>query len=722
MSALPTGKRLLYIHKIMNYDLQFSGTPPAHSEPISWPVNAKIRPLLSYLKALGILRAATEIDEDAAGYWQDGKFHLHSRATADDLIEHLLSYHPFIPALCPWNGTSGFYKKSETLDNIMDCPSPRFNEVKVAIEQGRNLVASHNLKSQPKAKAKDNFVAACVAQITSDAWQDWAKTVLALKEDKKGNISPTWANLLGSSGNVGIKDFGEIYFKSIGCLLDFETGESKRDAKSLWTSSITQNSNVQDLKREAILLHYDSAGDVAGEVLIQKQYDYGKSGESHGKGLVLANPADVILAIEGLLTFSGSTVRAKETDVESRPEYSFAVPLVAGSADTSVQAEARSFMEEIWLPIWEKPKSWVGLQEDLGQLLRGELLKGRIGNSIDFAEKACRAARQRDIDKFIRYGFFPSRKGQQNAAVAIELVDTASTQDVGAVLREFLLQFTGLVRGLSTPEARLENYNRQLEKQVYGLASGHGSPLRLLILLGKIDVYLTQWSEGSTAYIPVLPRLNEAWILQILEKDSSYEAQLALSLASLYLRKYASKIITSKERKTFRIEAQTAWAPALEKALFNLQQRWHVLYSQGEMPYPVGYISPSFRAIAAFLSNTLNQQRILDLAQGFMLCDMPPQPRWNINEGVTYLPTGYRLFALRQWGIPQVAEGLPQNPALFSRPEFAYQQVRRWGLQHNLSPPVAGRITALEGAALAFPLAPKQLNTIVHSLGKSDEN
>ena len=703
----------------MNYDLQFSGTSLVRPEPKSWPINAKIRPMMSYLKALGILRSAAEIDENAKGYWQDGRFYLHSTATADNLIDHLLNHHTFIPALCPWNGTSGFYGKSTILDGIMTCPSSRFDEVRIAIEQCRNLVSSHNLKAQPKAKAKDKFVAACIAQITSDAWQDWAKTVLVLKEDKKGNISPAWANLLGSRGNVGNADFGGVYLDSIGYLINYQTGETRSGAEFFWRASIINHQEENSLVSAALLLHYDSVGDVAEEIKTCRSGDYGKSG---GGSLTLANPADVILAIEGLLTFSGSTVRAKETDSESRPEYSFAVPLVAGSADTAVQAEARSFMEEIWLPIWNQPKSWVGLQEDLGQLLRGELLKGRIGNSIDFAGKACQAARQRDINQFIRYGFFPSRKGQQNAAVAIELVNTASTQDVGAVLRKFLLQLTGLVRGLPTPETRLENYCRQLEKQIYALASGHGSPLELLVLLGEIDVYLTQWSEGSTAYIPILPRLSNEWILQILEKNSSYEAQLALSLASLWLRKYASKVIISKENKSFRIEAPTAWSPSLEKALFNLQQRWHVLHSQGETPYPAGYISPSFKAIASFLSNTLNHHRILELAQGFMLCDMPPQPPWAINEGVTYLTIGYRLFALRQWGISQVVNGLPQNPVLFSRPEFIYRQVRHWGLQHNLSPPVTGQITALEGLALAFPLAPKQLNTIVHSLGKSYED
>lgn len=694
----------------MNYDLQFLDNSTTITEPTIWPINAKVRPMLSYLKALGILRAATEIDEEAQGYWQDGQFYLRSTATADDLINHLLHQHSFIPALCPWNGTSGFYKNSQNLDAIMGCPSSRFNDIKDAIEQCREQISIHHLKSQPKDKKKDQFVAACVTRITNNSWQSWTKTILALKEDKKGNVSPTWANLLGSSGNVGNADFGGIYFDAISHLMDYQTGEPESDAELLWQAAVLGRNNPKTLVSAALLLHYDSAGDVAEEIKAYRSGDYGKSG---GGSLSLANPADVVLAIEGLLAFSGVTVRAKETDPESRPEYSFAVPLMAGSADTAVQAEARSFMEEIWLPLWEQPKSWIGLAEDLGQLLRGELIKGRIGNSIDFAERACKAANQRGIDQFVRYGFFPNRKGQQNAAVAIELVDTANTQDVGAVLRKFLLQLTGLVKSLPSPEARLENYARQLEKQVYALASGHGNPLSLLILLGNIDVYLTQWSEGSTAYIPMLPQLDDEWIVQALEQDNSYEAQLALALASLWLRQYASKVRMSKDHKP---EAPIAWAPTLDKALFNLQYRWHVLHSQGKAPYPDWYISPSFEAIASFLSNCLNHQRILDLAQGFMLCAMPKQPQWSISEGVHYLPLGYRLFALRQWGIPSEVNGLPQNPALFNRPEFAYQQIRHWGLQHKLAPPAAGRVTALEGLALAFPLAPKQLHTIVHSV------
>ena len=69
-------------------------------------------PLMSYLKALGVLRlVAEQKDADARGFWRAGTFLLSTTLTGQELIGFLLEEHAPTPILAPWNGGCGLYLK-----------------------------------------------------------------------------------------------------------------------------------------------------------------------------------------------------------------------------------------------------------------------------------------------------------------------------------------------------------------------------------------------------------------------------------------------------------------------------------------------------------------------------------------------------------------------------------------------------------------------------------
>src|SRR5437763_10529963 len=69
-------------------------------------------PLMSYLKALGVLRlVAEQVDPEARGAWRAGVFVLSSQLDEDALMKFFLEKYRPTPMLAPWNGGCGFYRK-----------------------------------------------------------------------------------------------------------------------------------------------------------------------------------------------------------------------------------------------------------------------------------------------------------------------------------------------------------------------------------------------------------------------------------------------------------------------------------------------------------------------------------------------------------------------------------------------------------------------------------
>jgi len=102
------------------------------------------RPLLGYLKALGLLRIlAREADPNARARWQRGTFELRSNVHADGLATLLLDDYAPAPVVSPWNGGSGFHPKDrkDAILALERSTEPRFAPYRAAIAGARDAAS-----------------------------------------------------------------------------------------------------------------------------------------------------------------------------------------------------------------------------------------------------------------------------------------------------------------------------------------------------------------------------------------------------------------------------------------------------------------------------------------------------------------------------------------------------------------------------------------------------
>ena len=99
-------------------------------------------PLAHYLKAIGILRIASEqADKQARGWWQDEHFCLLTTLNRFELEAFFLERYEPTPFLSPWNKGSGFFKDNDPgLEPLEESESPRFKRYRYGIEKARFLL------------------------------------------------------------------------------------------------------------------------------------------------------------------------------------------------------------------------------------------------------------------------------------------------------------------------------------------------------------------------------------------------------------------------------------------------------------------------------------------------------------------------------------------------------------------------------------------------------
>ena len=68
-----------------------------------------LEPLMSYLKALGVLRLVSEqADPEACGFWQNGVFVLETKLDRDGLVKFFRDEYKPTPIVVPWSGSDFF--------------------------------------------------------------------------------------------------------------------------------------------------------------------------------------------------------------------------------------------------------------------------------------------------------------------------------------------------------------------------------------------------------------------------------------------------------------------------------------------------------------------------------------------------------------------------------------------------------------------------------------
>lgn len=675
----------------------------------TWQANGcSFEPIADYLKALGLLR----ILPNSKGWWQCGEFWIESDRPPDEAVDYLIEQASVTPLFNPWNGDSGFWVEGRAKEAIRRLASVReSNRTKRYIKArdiGLAVVAASGLKKQPsKGNAKNKLIQACQSRITDLDWQAWYKTVVQLVEvtqKNKTTIEAKGSRLLGTQGNLGGgNDLGANYLDAWSRLIDLETGNSLKGAEQYWRASIFRQSLPNSLDQAPLLAQYAPVTDYTSD---SKVYPYQKSG---GGSTAAANPADVVLLTEGLLAFSSIAKRSLDSDDPSVAYYSLAVNLAAGIAQTAVSGELKAGVEEFWLPIWDRPRSFEELQRDLLIELRGPLPKQTSLDTFDFVQLLAKKAAERKIPQWSRYAFFP-RKGQTNFAISLGIF-TPGGYNLGAELDRYRRSLCWFGYSDKSP-SQLGALAHQLEAQLFALASGHSQILKTLALLGDIELYLSR-SPVSQEKIWPLPELDSDWIIRALAEQETPTVRLALSLASLWLRPHLSKARPGKDDRWFWGEEPVTWSSDLSASLITLQRRWAIQVSQGKTPYPDFRLTATLADISAFLSGNIDPAELTRLAAGFSLCQMPKVTFPSTGADLIKLPALYSLTAYCQWS--GIGAGSSLNQLANGDSEMAAQTVSQRLRANDLSPfdvPQACVNARQTAAALSFPLSPWQLNQI----------
>jgi CRISPR-associated protein Csx17 len=704
--------------------LQLSTSPTTTSNHTYQLTGIGDRPMGSYLAALGLMRIIERhVDDKAQFYWQGIDFYINTKVPQSELVEQLLISYEAMVAFNPWNKSSGIEidKKTGALNyvgsiaQIANSESRRTKKIRALLPEFRKLIDEFKIEgttfSYPEKAEKLAFIEQCRSRITNPNWREWADATVILMEvtNAKQNttsIKPKYPALLGSGGNVGAVDIAENYYSSVGVLFDPQTGEPTANAAACLTKAIFGiNSSEVTESKEVKALHLFPSQDYKLDFALSKNNDYAPSG---GSSATTVNPALVLLASEGLSTFSGhasggggDTDTGKPLMGRELAKYSLAVATSGASTDLVSLDERKSFTEEYFLPLWSKPRTYHGLKKNLFESpLANEVqffLPRQISDGTDFIQVLQEwAVKNKITGKFARYSMLP-RKGQSNFAVMLETVDVGADSrrlDLAADLEDYRRNLRGFAKSddcSALVQGSIYHFDRIFSQFIQGKCS-HSD---LLMALGKLAP--VRWPKS----------LRYDWIAPLQMESNCPEFRLALSIASCGIKYYLHG-----DNKIFAVGNPI-------ESLIRLQQRWGFEAEKGKPFYATPQrIFAGFADISTFISNPNFDDRLFECwLWALSLIDFTGSieqfPPDKSSLAVVKLPPAYRLGVVHIKTFDRKSS--PVAAIAYSRdPKPIISRLMGAGiyLRAGKSPPV---LTAdiRTAAALAFPISSGQKVSIL---------
>jgi len=371
----------------------------------------QLEPLSSYLKALGVHRlVAEQVDPEAAGWWQAGRYLLRSQLESDAVVEFLVtSYHP-TPLVAPWNGRGGFRtdqrrESEKAVQEIEASTDERLAPYREAIAATRGLYESSRWAEKDKATQ----VLLCREKLP-DQVVDWLDAAVVLTGD--GAVYPP---LLGTGGNLGSMDLSNNFMQRVTQVLAVRQG---RRAPTVDDSRAWARAALFDRGQPALI------GAAVG------QFDPGGAGGVNaapvGQAGSLVNPWDFVLLLEGSLLFASAVARRLGADQRGRAAMPFTFdPSAVGYASG---AEGEGSKGEVWAPVWQQPVTLPEISYLLGEgraAWRGR--QARTG--LDMAKAVSSLGVDRGVHRFVRHAFV-ERLGQSTIAVPVGHMRVTQRPDV----------------------------------------------------------------------------------------------------------------------------------------------------------------------------------------------------------------------------------------------------------------------------------------------------
>ena len=502
-------------------------------------------PLLSYLKALGVLRLIANpsnnvlgraADVKARGFWKNGCFHLHSTLNHEALLRFLLDDYAPSPIISPWNGGSGFYP-GDNRDGFQPLTeagiASRFAPIATAIQTSAEEIKRRGFAGRPKDSDKSDFVASLRGRLSDEAL-DWLDAALSLSGDRL-----SFPQLLGTGGNDGRLDFTNNFMRRLvstrskgrhSGLFDATTGQPVSDAKKLLSTTLFAHGS-HGLQSVAV---GQFAPGAAG----------GPNASTGYEGRPNVNPWDFVLALEGAMMFAGAATRRHQGSQESGASFPFTVRTTGAGWGGVAKSDEDSARAEFWAPLWSQP---VRSSELMGLLREGRAVLGgkTAHDGLDFARAAASLGVSRGVTAFERYGFV-MRAGRAYLATPLgsRYVETRVSDAAGLIndldAGRWLGRIRGLVRRENVP-ARAQEAVKRLEDALFAMTEASVSPRSVQAALGALGdvVAWVASSRDAMKSTPPPPRLSHDWVRRA--NDGTPEYRVAAALAGLGWRDGASR-------------------------------------------------------------------------------------------------------------------------------------------------------------------------------------
>lgn len=615
------------------------------------------RPLLSYLKALGVLRTvARQADPEARGRWAAGMFELRSTLDAAGLESFYRTAYRPSPVVSPWNGASGFFPKDnkEGFDAIEASDDERMTRFREAIDASRAALSRLGITEKPdKKETKTSLLQELRATLPDDAleWLDAAVVVVGM--------SPAYPPLLGSGGNDGHFDFANNYARAVTHALALGGQPDAEGQAAGWLGAALWG-RPAPLEKKLSLGHFFR--------------DSSPSMSPLGEAESLGNPWDLVLGVEGALLLVAGAARRHGAAIDPRLIAPFTVRASGVGYGSAVPGE--SGRAELWLPLWG---GFAGLAEleILVREARAQVGRRTARTGLDFARAAGELGVARGIEAFERYAVL-ERAGQSSLAVPAGRFEVAARPAVAALrtLDPWLERILRHGHG-KCPAAHREAIIR-LEHAVFEFAQIGSAryACSVLIALGDVEGALARGGRQAQELMPLRQASADPW-LQAAD-DGTLEFSLATGLASLHdshatertpaLRDYlhGTALDERGQRSYGESHALIPRLSAPVARLAALHARRHLdagrAAAGAALGFPYGLACP-LAAVEALAVGAAEERRLLALLEGLALLDFDGVG-WSIGAAPAALPLPVlRLLLLAWYGTPDVP--------LAARPDWA---------------------------------------------------
>jgi CRISPR-associated protein Csx17 len=602
------------------------------------------RPLLGYLKALGVLRAvARQSDPRARGRWTGDAFELRSTLGVEELELFMLERYTPTPIVSPWNGGSGFFPKDDAraIEAIESDDSERLAPFRAAVASARATLAELGIDDKPDPKEQKPRLLRALRGALPDVALEWLDAAVVVLGEEQTHFPP----LLGSGGNDGRYDFSNNYAQAV--VRAMGLGKDSPEASRVWLRAA---------------LHGASAPLVKGMSLAHLSRDVSPTNSPQGEADALGNPWELILALEGSVTLTAGAARRHGSALQGAMVAPFtAVTTGAGYGSAIAHEKGRA---ELWLPLWPR---WASLSEfeTVARESRAQVGRRQARDGLDFVRAAGELGVSRGIESFERYAIL-ERAGQSSLAVPAGRIDVRERPAVAALrsIDPWLERFRRYARG-DCPAAHAEAA-RRLDRALFAFADS-GLPEhagRVIEELGAVESALATAGRRVDEHIRPLARVPaEQWLEAA--GDGSAELAAAAAIASLRDRTPSLPAVrdylhgTGRNSSGARTYADgRAWVPRRGDAtarLAAMHARRHLDAEKADrsLPFDRGLTVPAWLA-SSLATGDADAERVVRLAGGLALLDFGAVPRVPVGARVSEVDPAFGLLALAWSGIPGV--------------------------------------------------------------------